>query len=118
MLVTGGITAYLAVYFAIGWWLAKRDLPRVWAVARKKYERYEDLALDRVKESTTFTFLFWPIRLPVRAFNGVLDSTVVSHDPREQVRQIEEARAQAKIRERYIASLEKELDINTEKEQH
>ena len=96
-------TAYLAAYFAFGWWLAKRDLPRAWAVARKEWST-ESSVLDSVKGQTAATFLFWPVVLPARAVNGALTRTVTDHDPREQDKRIREQATR-------IQELERELGI-------
>lgn len=107
------IAATIAAYFALGWWLAKRDLPRAWAVARKEHGDPDDRAigdlnqkhaLRDVKASTTVTLLFWPVALPARAFNGALTRTVTGHDPREQEKRIREQATR-------IKELERELGI-------
>jgi len=98
-----GVLVYLAAYFSIGWYLARRDLPRAWAAARKEYTK-EKYVLARVKEDTTATLFFWPVVLPVRAFGGAVEKTAVEHDPREKDRRIRE-------QEKRIAELERELGI-------
>ncbi|WP_017585497.1 hypothetical protein [Nocardiopsis ganjiahuensis] len=113
MTIVLGALAYLTAYFALGWWLAKRDLPRAWAAARKEHgdpnervagELNQKFALGDVKAATTITLFFWPVALPARAFNGAITRTATGHDPREQEKRL---RAQAdRIRE-----LERELGI-------
>jgi len=103
MTILFGIAAYLAAYFALGWWLAKRDLPRAWAVARNEWSQ-ESFILDSVKGQTIATFLCWPVVMPARALNRALTHTVAAHDPREKDRRIREQATR-------IKDLERELGI-------
>lgn len=105
-LILTGDAAYLAVYFAIGWKLAIRDIPNARHRAAAEYDRdyYADLADFSVKEQTICTVLFWPIAIPLRRFSSKLDRTIAHHDPVKLQAQISE-------RDQRIAELERELGI-------
>jgi hypothetical protein len=105
MTIALGILIYFTVYFAIGWRLAIRDMPRLWAEQRSEHPILNDrFHKSEVKERAVFMVLFWPIRVPLLAANRALTGLVDAHDPREQEKRV---RDQAlRIRE-----LEHELGI-------
>jgi hypothetical protein len=106
LIVVGGV-AYLTAYFAIGWHLAKRDLPSQWERARLAYspKRYgQDFSEKRAREivtsGTLVTLFWWPFRLPyIRVAN-----MAARFDPQR----IEADRVE---QEKRIAELERELQI-------
>lgn len=98
-LIGVGIVAYLAAYFYIGWRLALKDLPHLWArVRRRRYS--ESVIHSEVHSGTVSTVLFWPLRLPFIWAASVADQ----YDPVE----IEAERNRQEAR---ISELERELQI-------
>lgn len=99
LLIVVGVAAYLTAYFAIGWRLAQRDLPNLWARARRRWD-YDKIAVGEVHSGTVLTTLFWPIRLPF-----VMAATVADRfDPKV-------VEAKRREQEKRIAELERELEI-------
>jgi hypothetical protein len=98
-LIVVGVVAYLTAYFAIGWTLAKRDLPHLWERARGR-RHSKGVIASEVNSGTVLTLLFWPLRMPfifaARAATR-FDPEVIEAERREQ--------------ERRIAELERELRI-------
>lgn len=102
------LAGYLAGYCLIGWWAAKREVPRTWELAWKEHANeghfWDSWRLSFVKSRLTVTFLFWPVVLPARALNGKINSKLVESDPVETKKKLREQR-------RYIEQLERELGM-------
>lgn len=102
------ILAAPAGYCLIGWWAAKRELPRAWELAWKEHDSeghyWEKWRLSFVKGRLAITFLFWPVVLPARALSSKIDNRLSESDPAE---------IKAKLREqqKYIEQLERDLGI-------
>lgn len=99
VIVFGSIFGYLAV----GWYLAKKDMPNAWRRARGRWT-VPSLVRGSVKEQTVYMTLFWPVLGPTRLLASHLDSAISNRDPAELQRQLKE-------RAQYIAKLERELGI-------
>lgn len=102
------VLAFLVSYCPIGWWLAKREVPRAWRLAWKEHDSerrsWDSWRLSFVKSRLAVTFLFWPVVLPARALNGKIDNKLVETDPVEVNKKLRKQR-------RYIEQLERELGI-------
>lgn len=98
-LIVGGALAFLVAYFAVGWMLAVRDLPRIWERSRQRWT-VESIVRSEVNAGTTMTLFFWPVRLPfirVAKFADRFDPKRIEAERREQ--------------DQRIADLERELRI-------
>lgn len=102
------VLAFLVAYCPLGWWAAKRELPRAWELAWKEYSNegyfWEQRRLSLVKGRLTVTFLFWPVVLPTRVLNGKVNASLTETDPVEVNKKLRKQR-------RYIEQLERELGI-------
>jgi hypothetical protein len=93
------VLASIVAYFVVGYLLAVRDMPDLWARARKSWST-EDTQRSSVHMASAMTFLFWPFRWPfVLLFN-----TADRVDPQRLQEEVEE-------RDRKIADLERQLRI-------
>jgi hypothetical protein len=84
-------------YFGIGYWLAVRDMPNLWARTRKQWS-YEDTRWSAVQGGTVLTFFLWPFRWPL----VLLFNTADRRDPERLEKEIRE-------RDARIAELERRL---------
>lgn len=99
--------ASIAAYFAVGWSLAKWDMPRVWTAARGEWS-HDSSARESVVMCSLLTLAFWPVRLPLVLLWRSISHAVDRNDP-----SVVEAdlRQQVDDRDRRITQLERELGI-------
>ena len=105
------VLAILAAYVGIGWWLAKRDMPKAWIRAREAWPRDDDLAWEGVIRQSAVTVFGWPVAVPARGAVGALVDAVDRADPKVREREIREREGQLREREAEIQRMERELGI-------
>jgi hypothetical protein len=106
LIVLGCIVAY----FTIGWWIAKRDMPRSWEEARREHLP-EDEARNDVMAMAAWTVLLWPLVAPAWLIFDALSSAVDKADPETKALELKDREAAVTVRESEIARLERELGI-------
>lgn len=104
------VLAILAAYVGIGWWLAKRDMPRAWVRAREQWHT-ERIIRESVMAQTVCVTLLWPFVIPTRGALCILRGAVDRADPKMLEREMKARDRELREREAKIARLERDLGI-------